>query len=395
MRTLFALLALAAGLPAAAQTWTPIAPMGTARVGAASAVLDGRLYVLGGADATGTPLATAEVFDPATGWASIDGLREARVDAAAAVLDGRIVVAGGRDEDGDPLDDVEVYDAARGRWESFDGLESEREGLGLGVLDGRLYAYGGAGESGAFLASVEEYASSWETLTSWTLAPPRALFGTAVADGALILAGGYSTFGPLDRVDRFPTGAPSLPALPTARGGLALAQKPGVLFAVGGRDGSDVVRADVEALVLAEGAWAPLAPLPQARERAVVAVIDGTLYVVGGGDAFGSVLGTGVRLDVMSVDDEDGPTAASLAVRIAGPNPTRAEAAVEVDLPMPGPVRLTVLDALGRTVAVLIDGEVPAGRRRVMWTADVAPGVYAVRLDGPAGHDTTRLTVVR
>ena len=395
MRTLFALLALAAGSSVAAQTWTPIAPMGTARVGAASAVLDGRLYVLGGADAGGRPLATAEAFDPATGWSRVAGLREARVDAAAAVLDGRIVLAGGRDDSGEPLDDVEVYDPARDRWESFDGLQTEREGLGVGVLDGRLYAFGGAGERGVFLSSVEAYDTSWESIAGWSLAPPRALFGTAAVGDALVVAGGFSTFGPLDQVDRFPTGVSPLPPLLSARGGLSLAQAPGVLFAVGGRDGADVVRADAEALVLADDAWTPLPPLPQARERAVAAVLDGTLYVVGGSDAFGGVLATGARLDVRAVDGEDGPAGGRLAVRVAGPNPTRAEAVVDVDLPAAGRARLTVVDALGRVVAVPLDADVPAGRRRVAWRADLAPGVYAVRLDALGGRATALLTVVR
>ncbi len=401
MRTPFApllLLVLLTGGPAAAQTWTSVPAMGTARTRAAGAVLDGRLYVIGGEDAAGTPLGTVEVYDPATGWASVASLAEPRTDAAAAVYDGEIVVVGGRAEDGEPSDKAEVYNAERDRWESFDGLEEGREGLGAAVVNGGLYAFGGAGVGGVLLATMEAYGERWGRYEEWTLSPPRARFGSASVGDALILAGGYSTFGPVSRVDRYvpyQSGTMELASLPEARGALALAAGPGVVFAVGGRDASDQVRSNVDVLPLAGGEWQALEPLPQPREGAVSAVIGDDLYVVGGTDGYGSVLASAVRRAAAAVDDEDGPAAAGLTVRLAGPNPTRGATALEISVPRPGRVRLTVVDALGREVDQLEDTDLPAGTRRVEWEAAVAPGVYAVRLDGPGGTAAVTVTVVR
>ncbi len=401
MRTPFApllLLALLTGGPAVAQTWASLPPMGTARKGAAGAVLDGRLFVIGGADAAGTPLGTVEAYDPASGWSTVASLNDPRTDAAAAVYDGQIVVVGGRDERGEPSDKAEVYNAERDRWESFDALDEHREGLGAAVVNGGLYAFGGAGEGGVLLATMEAYGGGWGRYEEWTLSPPRARFGFVSVGDALILAGGYSTFGPISRVDRYvpyQPGTAELPSLPEARGALALAVAPGMVFALGGRDASDQVRADVDLLLLTGGDWQAMEPLPRPREGAVSAVIGADLYVVGGADGYGSVLNSAVRLAGVAVDGEEGPEAPGLAVRLAGPNPVRAVTAFEVEVPRPGRVRLVVIDVLGREVGRLQDADLSAGTRRVEWEAAVAPGVYTVRLDGPGGMAAITVTVVR
>jgi hypothetical protein len=67
-----------------------------------------------------------------------------------------------------------------------------------------------------------------------------------------------------------------------------------------------------------------------------------------------------------------------------------------VSLPEAGAVRVTVLDALGRIVAVPLDGERSAGTHAVPLDASrLAPGVYVVRLDSPDGALLRRFTVTR
>ncbi len=70
--------------------------MPTARSLPAAVALDGRIYVLGGMDAGGAPLATVEAYDPASdSWAGRQPLPAARADAAAAMLNGRVHLLGG------------------------------------------------------------------------------------------------------------------------------------------------------------------------------------------------------------------------------------------------------------------------------------------------------------
>ena len=398
MRTVCtALLSLALTAGVHAQTWMAAPSMGTARTGAAAVVLDGRLVVMGGRDAAGTPLATAEAFDPASGWTPMPTLRHARADAAAAVLDGRIVLSGGRDDDGEPTDDVEVYDPEADRWESFDGLKTEREGHGLATLGGTLIALGGADEEGSLLATSESYTGDWGPY-SWTLDPARARFGMVTVGDGVVVVGGFSAFGPLQRVDRFTTdgGASSaLAPLPTARGGLAVATDGTAVFAIGGRDASDGVVSTVDRLGPVGGGWTALPSLPVAREGAVAAVIGTELIVAGGSDAFGGVLASVVRLPIDGVAIGPPPHATSVALTLAGPNPTSGPTTVMLRLTAPGPARVRVLDALGREVALLWDGIASPAPLRLGWRADVPAGVYGVRLEAPGVSETLLVTVAR
>jgi hypothetical protein len=70
--------------------------------------------------------------------------------------------------------------------------------------------------------------------------------------------------------------------------------------------------------------------------------------------------------------DEPG---ASLSV---SPNPSSGASSVSLTLPSAQAVRVAVVDALGRTLAVAHDGTLSAGRHRLALPAGLAPGVYAV-----------------
>ena len=88
------------------------------------------------------------------------------------------------------------------------------------------------------------------------------------------------------------------------------------------------------------------------------------------------------------------PAAAALALV---PNPVGAGGGrVRYALAAPGLVRVTVSDVLGRIVAVLADGERPAGPHEARFeTGGLAPGVYVVRLEADASQTVCRVTVVR
>merc|ERR1712137_487504 len=64
-------------------TWRSAPPMPTGRFGLAVAAAAGRLYAVGGHDGR-RRLATAEVFDPATGhWSTLEPMPTARYECAA------------------------------------------------------------------------------------------------------------------------------------------------------------------------------------------------------------------------------------------------------------------------------------------------------------------------
>ncbi|HEX9950169.1 MAG TPA: T9SS type A sorting domain-containing protein [Rubricoccaceae bacterium] len=90
----------------------------------------------------------------------------------------------------------------------------------------------------------------------------------------------------------------------------------------------------------------------------------------------------------------DGPARLAVAVR---PNPaTGAHVEVAVLLGEAGPVRVVVLDAIGREVAVVLDDAIAAGERVLsVKTSRWPAGVYVVHVTAGTGATTSRLVVVR
>lgn len=79
-----------------------------------------------------------------------------------------------------------------------------------------------------------------------------------------------------------------------------------------------------------------------------------------------------------------------------GPNPAASVSHVRYALAVPGDVRLSVLDALGREVAVLRDAPATSGSHRADLDVSALPaGVYLVRLATASGVSTRSLVVAR
>lgn len=123
---------------------------------------------------------------------------------------------------------------------------------------------------------------------------------------------------------------------------------------------------------------------------------DGRLYVgtgrrEAGGGAW--VLRTAEGLVVSR--NEAAPSPPALAVFVQ-PNPADDAVRVSVTLAAPSSVRVVVVDAVGRTVAVLHDGASPAGDLTLaLDTSRLAPGVYVVRALAGDAASTARLVVIR
>ena len=77
------------------------------------------------------------------------------------------------------------------------------------------------------------------------------------------------------------------------------------------------------------------------------------------------------------------------------PNPAATRATLTLAVDAPQYVRATVVDALGRTVAVAFDGLAAGAPRIRVDTSRLAPGVYVVRVAGETFGEARRLTVAR
>ena len=121
--------------------YTALAPMITARRFHATAVLDGKLFVMGGFNHG--DLSSVECLDLETGQRSeMTPMITARGSHGAAVLEGNIYVAGGY-----PVDtvgtSVESFDAATIQWTAVTPMNTRRCTHGVVSALGKLFAVGG------------------------------------------------------------------------------------------------------------------------------------------------------------------------------------------------------------------------------------------------------------
>ena len=103
-----------------------------------------------------------------------------------------------------------------------------------------------------------------------------------------------------------------------------------------------------------------------------------------------------VTITVAPPVDAEEEAAGTFALRAPSPNPAAGRVHVEYQLAQAGPARLTVVDALGREVAVVVDEAKAAGAHDAWLPLDALPsGVYVVRLQAGDREATHQLTVVR
>ena len=98
-----------------------------------------------------------------------------------------------------------------------------------------------------------------------------------------------------------------------------------------------------------------------------------------------------------AVPNEAAPEApAGFGIGLPTLNPSRTRAAVAITVPMSGPVRLALYDALGREVTVVLDEARSAGAHEVeLPVGPLPPGVYVVRLTAGREAATRTVSVLR
>ncbi|RYF83603.1 MAG: kelch-like protein [Comamonadaceae bacterium] len=149
--------------PASAR-WSAIAEAPTARNSAASAVIDGLLYVVGGRQALPQPDGTLrqvnvpqlEVYDPVNDrWSTRAPMPQAQGGLAAAASGGRLYVFGGEQwvPEQKVFADCWVYEPGTNRWSALPPLPTPRHGLGAAALGDRIHVFGGGTRVGGDAAT--------------------------------------------------------------------------------------------------------------------------------------------------------------------------------------------------------------------------------------------------
>ena len=263
----------------------------------------GKLYVLGGFDATGAVVAAVQVFDPAAcSWSMGPALPKPVHHANAAVVDGTIYVLGALQTiDFTAIPDVWAWHpATAATWSPRTSMPAgtQRGSSVTGVIDGKIYVAGGLrGGAVAEVSRFDPAANAWTTGLP-ALPMPRDHGCGGASGGTLYVVGG--------RRGGITTQAPTVyaytpggawterAAMPTARGGTACGIADERIVVVGGEGNAAAasgVFPQAEVYDASTNTWATLAPMPTPRHGMGAAVIDGKLYVPGGAttQGFGAV----------------------------------------------------------------------------------------------------------
>jgi N-acetylneuraminic acid mutarotase len=127
-------------------TWTTKASMPTARAQLGVAVVNGKIYAIGGGNNTAagpTVLSVNEEYDSATNtWTTKEPMPTARHSFGIAVYENKIYCIGGS-TNGPRLTVNEVYDSATNTWETKTAMPTARAGLSANTVNGRIYLMGG------------------------------------------------------------------------------------------------------------------------------------------------------------------------------------------------------------------------------------------------------------
>lgn len=273
-------------------SWTTKTPMPTARAGLGVAVVDGKVYAIGGYNGSTNYLRTNEMYDPVTDtWTAKTPMPTARASFGIAVYQNKIYVIGGRIGSNYTYTAVnEVYDPATDTWETKNSLPTPRDGLDANVMNGKIYLIGGKrinlpGYSIQTFDLNEVYDPSSDTWSIKTPLPtPVYDYTSAVIDNKIYVIGGSG--GTLNQIyipetDTWNNGTPipyssTYGAGATTTGNMA----PKRIYILGG---GSIVPIDGNLIYDPESDdYFTATPMPTARNLFDVAVVDDVLYAIGG-----------------------------------------------------------------------------------------------------------------
>jgi hypothetical protein len=192
------------GTPVATPTPTPGASMTSLMTTprafhTATLLTDGHVLIIGGSEAFFQPLASAELYDPATGTFHLTGsMTTAGGVTATRLLDGRVLIVGGAGARADDGSKAEIYDPETGTFKPTGSMKTPRwEQTATLLPDGRILVAGGRdpnpNATGDFVAltSAELYDPKQGTFSpTGSLTTARGgQTATLLADGRVLIAG--------------------------------------------------------------------------------------------------------------------------------------------------------------------------------------------------------------
>ena len=243
-------------------------------------------------------------------WMPRTEMPTARFSFGTCVVDGKVFAIGGEvDKFGDTaIATVEMYDPKTDTWERKADMPTARAGVSTLVVDGKIYAIGGGKgkkyqvgdgwvHSGKLLPTIEMYDPVTDTWTQKADLPvPRCSSNsTCIVDGKIYIIGGVAANrkqGRLDSVDVYDPATDTwteAKSMNHARAGASVSVVNGKIYVMGGVGWPQIPNhpgpflSSVEVFDPETNHWKEIAEMPTPKGFHTASVIDGKIYVIGGG----------------------------------------------------------------------------------------------------------------
>jgi N-acetylneuraminic acid mutarotase len=203
-------------------SWKALGPLPTRRGAGGAAVINGKIYVIGGASTLpgasdpairfdGQPrdsvLGTNEEYDPATNtWKGRAPMPTARNHFLTAVVGDKIYAIGGRLGStfitrSSNTEVTEEYDVAQDVWRTRAAMPTARSGVAGGVYNGKIYVAGGEFQNDKIMAAFRAFEAYDPATNTWDGSLPRmriprhGFAGAVIGDQLHVVGGGIQTAG--------------------------------------------------------------------------------------------------------------------------------------------------------------------------------------------------------
>jgi N-acetylneuraminic acid mutarotase len=288
--------------------WASKAPMQEARSGLGVAVLNGKIYAIGGASATGFS-STNEEYDPATDtWIFKASMPTSRSDFGIAVYENKIYCIGGYIK-GNPPTGVnaaavnEAYDPTTNTWTTRAQMPTARLNLRANVVNGKIYLIGGIPMPDTCRTLNEVYDPASDTWATKAPIPTGVdSYASAVVGSKIFLIKSGLTQIYDAESDSWSTGAaPPTNSFMPSSATIATSNSPVRIFLFGANtegaywmltnQGFTTQRYDP-----ATDNWTAGTPMPTGRFDAGIAVANDKLFAIGGYN-YGTPSGPGLTLN--------------------------------------------------------------------------------------------------
>jgi len=369
-----------------ADDWIGIAPINSQREGLCAVALMGDIYVIGGSANPGIVYATVEKYlQSIDQWVEIAPLNHPRTFAAAAVVDNKIFVFGGRENSATMVTAVEMFDPLAGYWQDVTDMDYPREGLSAVTKDDKIWLIGGYSPTLGYSNMVEVFdPANYEISLNIIPAiyPSRAGHGAVVTGGEVRILGGIN-YQILNNhtVWQDSNWVESPYSLPVPRFNLRVGITGDSMIVTGGFDGESPINL-VECFDFAANQWTTIQPMLYNRSGHALAVLNDTVYVIGGFGGYVAdhgYLASGEML-IRSVNVVDPRKNTVDGYRLnCYPNPFNSRLTIDLnqDNTLSEIESVRLFNSLGEMVFSWGEQEIIFSGNRLFWNGNTLQGVFA------------------